>query len=87
MPGVDPKSVAVSFENRVLTLEGQAHGEAPAGYQLVGQEYGIGRYRRSFTLTSAIDVEKIKARVRQGVLEVTLPKREEIKTRKIEISN
>jgi HSP20 family molecular chaperone IbpA len=87
MPGVDQKSVAVTVENNVLTVEGNAKVEAPEGYKLVGQEYGVGKYRRDFTLSNAVDTDGIKARVTHGVLEVTIPKREEVKTRKIEIGS
>ncbi len=87
MPGVDPKSVDVSVEHNVLTVEGQALMDVPDGYQMIGQEYVIGKYRRDFRLFSAIDTDGIKARVNQGVLEVTLPKRDQAKTRKISIEN
>ncbi len=86
MPGVDPGSVNVTVENNVLTVEGQAHTDAPAGYERVEQEFAVGRYRRDFTLSDAIDSAAIKARVNHGVLEVTLPKREHVKSRKIEIT-
>lgn len=85
MPGVDQTSVGVTVENNVLTVEGNAQVEAPEGYDLVGREYGVGKFRRDFTLSNAVDIDGIKARVRHGVLEVTIPKREEVKTRKIEI--
>lgn len=85
MPGVDQESVGVSVENGVLTIEGRARIEEPQGYRLVGQEYAVGRFRRDFTLSDAVDVDGVKARVRQGVLEVTLPKHEKVKTRKIKI--
>jgi HSP20 family molecular chaperone IbpA len=81
MPGVDQKSVDVTVENNVLIIEG------PEGYQRIGQEFAVGKYRRDFTLTNTVDTEAIKARVNQGVLEVTLPKREEARTRKIVIAN
>lgn len=87
MPGVDQKSVDVSVENDVLTIEGRSHVDAPEGYELVGREYGVGKYRRDFTLSDAVDVGGVKARVRNGVLEVTLPKREEVRTRKVEIES
>jgi len=86
MPGVDDRSVDVTIENNVLTIEGKAQVDGPAGYELIGQEYGVGRYRRDFTLSDAVDTEGIKARVRHGVLEVTLPIRQVVKTRKIEIT-
>ena len=87
MPGVDPATANVTVENGVLTIEGQAGADGPQGYELVGQEYGTGRYRRDFTLSDAIDTANIKARVRHGVLDVTLPKHESVKTRKVEIES
>jgi HSP20 family molecular chaperone IbpA len=87
MPGVGQDSVGVTVENNVLTVEGTANTDRPAGYDLVGQEYGVGRYRRDFTLPPEADVEGIKGRIRHGVLEVTVPKREEVKTRKVEIES
>jgi HSP20 family molecular chaperone IbpA len=87
MPGVDQESVDVSVENGVLTIEGRARIDAPQGCTLVGQEYGVGRYRRDFTLSDAVDAEGIKARVRQGVLELTLPKHDKVKTRRIKIES
>jgi len=85
MPGVDQNTVSVTVEKNVLTVEGEARVDTPEGYRLVGQEYGVGRYRRDFTLSDAVDPDGIKARVRHGVLELTLPKREHVKTRKVEI--
>ena len=87
MPGVDQQSVDVTVENNVLIIEGKGHIEKPEGYQLIGQEYGLGKYRRDFTLSNAVHTEGIKARVQKGVLEVTIPKREEVKARKITITN
>lgn len=87
MPGADMKSVDVTVEHNVLTIEGQPHIDVPAGYQMIGQEYGNGKYRRTFTLANTINTDGIKARMNQGVLEVMLPKREEAKTRKISIEN
>lgn len=85
MPGVDQQSVEVTVENSVLTIEGQAHAVIPDGHELVGQEYGVGRYRRDFTLSDAIQTEGIRAKVQHGLLEVTLPKRAEVRSRKIAI--
>lgn len=87
MPGVDQSSVDVTVEKNVLSVEGWARLDAPKGYELVGREYSMGRYRRDFTLSNAVDSEGIKARVRHGVLEVTIPKREKVKSRKIEIGS
>jgi len=86
MPGVDEKSVDVNVENGVLSIEGKASIDEPEGYELVGQEYALGRFRRDFTLSDHVDIEGIKAKVKNGVLELSIPKREEVKTRKIEIA-
>jgi len=85
MPGVAQESVNVTVENRVLTIEGRARVDAPAGYELVSREYSAGRYRRDFTLSETADPEGIRARVHNGVLEVTIPKRPEARTRKVKI--
>lgn len=86
MPGVDESSVDVTVENEVLTLEGRPRTEPPQGLNLLLQEREEGGFRRSFELSERIDTTKIKAKVRNGVLEVTLPRREEAKVRRIEIA-
>lgn len=86
VPGVEPGSVDISVENNVLTIEAKAQAERPPeGYELVGQEYGVGKFRRSFTLSNQVDVDGIKARVTHGMLELTIPKQDEVKPKKIEI--
>lgn len=86
VPGADQRSVNVTVGNGVLTVEAKGSIDPPAGYELVGQEYAVGRFRRDFTLSDQVDVEGIKARVSNGVLTITIPKREDVKARKIEIS-
>ena len=86
LPGVDEKSVEATVQNRVLTIEGWARCEKPAGQEPLGQEFGCGRYRRDFTLSDAVDADRIQARVKNGVLTVAIPKREEVKARKIQVT-
>jgi HSP20 family protein len=85
IPGVDQKAVDVTVENNVLTIEATATIEPPEGYELVGQEYRAGKYRRDFTLANSVDVDAITARVRHGVLELVIPKREAATSRKVKI--
>ncbi len=87
LPGVDPNAVEVEVENNVLTLAGRMSVEVPDSAQLVGQEYGVGHFRRSFSLTDTVQAGGIKAKMTNGVLRVTIPKRDEVKTRKIEIAS
>jgi HSP20 family protein len=86
LPGADEKSVEATVQNRVLTIEGWSRPEKPQGHEILGQEFGCGRFRRDFTLPNAVDTERIQARVKNGVLTVVIPKKEEVKARKIQIA-
>ena len=82
MPGVDQKSINITIDQGVLTIEGNVDTSPIAEYELEYQEYDIGDYQRSFTLTDSVDQEKISANYTNGVLELILPKAEEAKPRK-----
>lgn len=86
MPGVDEKSVEATVQNRVLTIEGWSRPEKPEGSEALGQEFGCGRYRRDFTLPDSVDADRIQARVKNGVLAVSIPKKDEVKARKIQVT-
>lgn len=86
MPGVDAKSVEATVQNRVLTIEGWTQAEKPQGHEELGREFGAGRFRRDFTLPDAVDPDRIRARVKNGVLAVTIPKKDEVKARKIQVT-
>jgi len=72
-------------ENNVLTINAAATVTGSDGCTLARQEYGVGNYHRDFALSDAVRVDGITAKVKHGVLEVVIPKREEVKTRKIKI--
>lgn len=86
VPGATPESIDVQLENKVLTISAQAHTEPPEGYELVGLEYRVGRFRREFQIPDEIDADGIKAKMEKGVLEIYLPKSDEVKSRRIQIS-
>jgi len=83
MPGVDEKSVDIQVEHNVLTIAGRAEIESFEGFQLGYQEYETGQFARQFTLSDEVNVNGIEASVRNGVLEIRLPKVESAKPRKI----
>ncbi len=85
MPGVEPKSLEVTVERNVLTLEGQVRVDVPDGFELAGREYWPKQYRRVFVLPDIVQVEGIKARIHHGVVVVSLPKRRAVQPRKIMI--
>ena len=77
MPGVSEKDVNVILKDGVLTITGTV---STASYETLAPlytEYNVGNYVRQFTLNEQIDESHIKGRMKNGVLEVELPKREQ----------
>jgi HSP20 family protein len=85
MPGVKPGHLTIDLHEGVLTIAG--HGEPPEGPKetAILREYPVGTFQRSFTLSEAIDQDKIEAALRNGVLRLRLPKVERAKSRQIAI--
>lgn len=84
MPGVPIDNVDIDLNDDQLTIKGTAAEEDQGGTALL-KEYSVGDYYRQFTVSSAIDREKIKASMKDGVLKLVLPKAEAAKPRKIEV--
>ena len=87
IPGIDPKDVDVRVENNTLTLRGERKFDDEVkkdSYHRVERAYGA--FTRSFTLPSVVDTTNIKAEYKDGVLRVTLPKRDEAKPKSISIN-
>lgn len=85
LPGVPPENVDVSLERQQLTIRGRLPIKAHEGYRRALAEYGEGDFERSFTLTDAIDRERIEASHRNGVLMLRLPKAERARSRRIQV--
>lgn len=85
MPGVKTDNVNIDLRENTLTLAGEITPfEGPDEDDLL-VEYEVGQYFRQFTIPEQIDQDKIDARLSEGVLQLTLPKAEAAKPRKIEI--
>jgi HSP20 family protein len=85
MPGVTPDGLDVHLEGDQLTVEGRVRPDDYQGLKPLHVEYGVGGYFRRFTLGEHIDREGIKAQLKNGVLQLRLPKAERAKTRKITV--
>jgi len=86
LPGVDAKSIDIRVENNVLSITGERQfSERPAEGNLHRMERMYGAFARSFTLSTAVNTEKINANYKDGVLKITLPKAEEAKPKRIAI--
>ncbi len=87
LPGVDPKEVEISVEDGTLYLKGERKSESEDqrdGYHRLERSYGS--FARAFTLPDSVDPEKVSAEYKDGLLSVTLPKREESKPKKVKIA-
>jgi HSP20 family protein len=87
LPGVDPKDVEARVEEGTLYLKGERKFENEVkeeNYHRIERSYGS--FVRTFSLPSSVDPHKAKAEYKNGVLTLTLPKREEAKPRTIQIS-
>jgi len=83
LPGVAKDQVEISLEDGTLSIAGtRASSDAPSLYN----ERNYGDFRRSITLPSAVDTNKIQATYENGVLIINLHKAEEAKARKIQIA-
>ena len=87
MPGVSSEGVDISLERRVLTIRGRSASRDHSGYHRVYNEYSDGNYERVFTLSENIDRDRIEATLKDGVLQLVLPKAEAAKARKIELKS
>jgi HSP20 family protein len=84
VPEVDKESIDITMEGNELTLTGERKiEEGTEGEQYLRMERGYGTFTRSFSLTQAIDASGIKASIKDGILRVELPKKEEVKPKQI----
>ena len=85
MPGVDEKNVHVTLEKGVLTVLGEIEPVSVKDRKLAYEEYEIGDFERSFTLSDEIDPDRIEATLKNGVLRLVLPKTEAARAKKIPV--
>ena len=87
IPGVKPENIDISMENGVLTIKGEKKTEAETeqeGYKRVERTYGS--FYRRFSLPDTANPDAISAASRHGVLEITIPKKEDVQPKKISVA-
>ena len=87
LPGVRKDDLKVEVERNVLSIEGERkveHGEDLHGLHV--ERAANARFRRRFTLGREVDADKIEARFQDGVLRLTVPKKEQALPRRINVS-
>lgn len=85
MPGVDETHVHVRVQDGLLRLEATPAWEPEGDWAPLHREYQAGGYRREFALSEGIDTDQIQAAMRNGVLELRLPKERKHQPRTIEV--
>jgi HSP20 family protein len=87
LPGVDEKDVEIKFHEGVLTISGErkSKSEDDDG-KVFRSEISYGKFQRSFNFGNSVDSDKISANFKNGVLEVSLPKKEAKKPKLITLN-
>jgi len=86
LPGIDPKALDIKVVGNTLTIKGEKKSEVKEeeeGYVRV--ERSCGKFERSFEILETIDISKIEANYKDGVLKIKLPKKEEVKPKEITV--
>jgi HSP20 family protein len=87
LPDIDPKDLDIRVENNILTIRGERKFEKKVdenNYLRVERAYGS--FARSFSLANTVNAEAIKADYQNGVLTLSIPKREEAKPKQIKVN-
>lgn len=85
MPGVSRERLNIEVDKDMLLIEGDARIDMPEGMEALYADVRTPRYRRSFTLSGELETGQIDASLKDGVLSVRIPKRAEVRPRRIEV--
>lgn len=86
LPGVGIADLEITFEDGLLTIQGQRHAaDQPAGVKVHRAERRYGPFRRSITLPSHVKADAIEASVQDGVLLILVPKAKEVQAKRIQV--
>jgi HSP20 family protein len=87
LPDVKPEELDIRVENNILTIRGERKFEKKTDEKnFLRVERAYGSFSRSFSLSSTVNSEAIKADYRDGVLTLSIPKREEAKPKQIKVN-
>ena len=86
LPGMRKEDIDISLHDGMLTIAGERQSSSGEGENAERTERFSGKFRRSITLPTRVDAGKVSASYKDGILTVTLPKAEEAKPKKVEVS-
>jgi HSP20 family protein len=85
LPGVPKDKLSLRIEGETLQIEGEMVSDTPEGMEAIYAEVRTPRYRRAFTLSRELDTDKINASLKDGVLNLRIPKAAHAQPRRIEV--
>lgn len=86
VPGLTREQIKIAVENNVLTVRGEKSQETSGENETFRRtERSFGAFERSFSLPAYVDSDRVQASLQDGVLTITLPRREETKAREVKI--
>lgn len=86
LPGMRKEDIEISLHDGTLTIGGERKEEPGNGDSATRTERFTGKFRRSVTLPTRVDANKVNATYKDGILTVTLPKAEEAKPKQIQVN-
>jgi HSP20 family protein len=86
LPGMRKEDIEISLHDGMLTIGGERKDETPEGQKTARSERVVGKFRRSISLPTRVDANKVNATYKDGILTVTLPKAEEVKPKQIQVN-
>jgi HSP20 family molecular chaperone IbpA len=85
VPGMSKDRLNIQVDRDMLLIEGDISVEVPEGMKALYADVHATRYRRSFTLSRELETDKLAANLKDGVLRIQIPKRAEVRPRRIEV--
>lgn len=86
LPGIEKKNLQVQVEEQTLAIEAHREETPREGLTCIRQEFPVVNYRAAYALPDDVDPEAVSAKLTNGILAVTLKKREAAKPRSIKVS-
>lgn len=86
VPGIAKEDLNIKIQGNYLEISGKRSVDSPDGYKVHRNERGGNTFSRSFTLPNDVDAEKVEAKLKDGILYLTLPKSEAAKPKQITIN-
>ncbi len=86
LPGVSRDRLNIEVDKDMLSIDGEVIIDMPDDMEALYADVRATHFRRSFTLSRELETDKINAQMKDGVLTLKIPKRAELKPRKIEVS-